>query len=96
MNKIITIVALMLASSTVFANCEPVDKLSVVTTISAVAHVSASLIAPGVYVTGESWDTKLGRTNGALHYRLIGEQEPWSTMYNASFAGGCTKIKPRQ
>ena len=96
MNKFLAIVAGMLLSASVFADCEPVNKLAAVTTITAVAHVSAPLIAPGVYVTGESWDPKLKRTNGAIHYRLTGEQEPWVTLYNVSFEGSCTKIPAHQ
>lgn len=89
MNKLFAaFAALLLASTAATADCNPTNKLSVVTTISARHHVSADMVADA-WLTGEWFDSDTQKWNGTLMYHLKGEQEPLTAIPNASVPGAC-------
>ena len=90
MNKFLATFAMitMTASTAVTADCNPTNKLSVLTTISARHHVSADMVADA-WLSGEWFDSSTKKWNGTLMYYLKGEQEPLTAIPNASVPGAC-------
>ena len=92
MNKSLTaIMALMITmvtATSVKADCNPIDKTTVVTIIAAHHGLSADMVADA-WLTGEWFDTNTQKWNGTLEYRIKGEMEPPASIPNASVPGAC-------